>query len=213
MSTETLLLAKLLGGDSKAVPYRPELAKQVGGIAPAILLQQVVFRWNGQGQKAFYKFKEPCNHHLYKEGDSWLEELGFSRREFDNAIKEIGFKNTQETTQDEAYQSGKPVVYWTAPDRVTYYTINLDALIEVLAQAYNVPLKYESDFTKSTDRALDQKNDSDFRRSEKENTPQIPVDDGTPSKLSFSGGYARCTNETPVTEYIEVQVTPFATSF
>ena len=172
--TKALLLAKLFGGDKESIPYRPRVAMIVGGVSNAILFQQIVYRWNGNEQKPFYKFKEPCAHHLYKEGDSWLEELGFSRREFDNGIAEIGIKKTKDVTLKDAIEQckeqRKPVIYWITPGRVTFYTIVLDAMYAVLSAAYDMPLKYDLHVTKSAEVTLDLKPEIDFTRSEKENT-------------------------------------------
>jgi len=108
MDTEsTTLLARLFGNDGRTIPYRPEVAKVVGGIGAAILLQQIVYRANGNNFEAFYKFKEPCDHHLYRPGDSWTEELGFSRREFDNALSEIGVKHTAKVTMEQALETAQ----------------------------------------------------------------------------------------------------------
>jgi predicted RNA-binding Zn-ribbon protein involved in translation (DUF1610 family) len=212
MNIEAYLLAKLLGGDSTAIPYRPELAKAVGSISAAVLLQQMVFNWNRNGQKAFYKFKGPCEHRLCKDGDSWLEEIGFTRSEFDTALKKIAVKKTQGVSMEQAYQANMPIVYWTAPSRVTYYDINLDALFALIAKAYNVELKQDSCFTKSDIPALDQKQESRFTISENESTTEKPAS-GKPSKVSFVGGSAVRISEAEVLDYIEVELTPWATTF
>lgn len=109
------------------IPYRPEYTKLTGRVTAAILLQQIVFYWESC-QKPFYKFRAPCTHPLYVEGDSWVECLGFSSAEFDTALKTIGSKVTTGTSKDELL-AGKEVtnlvIYWTDSGRVTYYELNV----------------------------------------------------------------------------------------
>lgn len=177
--TEQLLLAKMFGDDKKSIPYRPRIAKVVGSITAAILLQQVVYRWNGNGQKAFYKFKSPCPHTLYQEDDSWTEELGFSKAEFDCAIKKIGIKKRGDNTTHDEYlaecrEQQKPVFYWITAGRVTYYNIILDVLVQILAKAYDISLtlNQQSESTKINKVDLLVNQESGFIRSEKENTSE-----------------------------------------
>lgn len=117
--------------DNNILIYRPEFTKVTGSVTSAILLQQIIYRL--QDAESFYKFKEPCKHALYKEGDSWIEELGFTRREFDTALEKLkGLKlvNTQ-----------------TTMDRITYYSLNKDIFNLLFSELY---LNDERGFTKST---------------------------------------------------------------
>lgn len=67
--------------------------------------------WFKLKPKGFYKFLEPCKHPLYKVGDSWAEELGLSRRQFNKIFDEIGiryksktaFKNEPDPFKGQAY--------------------------------------------------------------------------------------------------------------
>jgi len=47
---------------------------------------------NPKYKEGFYKFVEPCAHPLYREGDSWSEELGISRKIFAKAFDLIGVR-------------------------------------------------------------------------------------------------------------------------
>jgi hypothetical protein len=147
MNHELAIIAGLFGGDRGIIPYRAKIAKIIG-ITGAILLQQIVYWWEISDHKPFYKFKQKCTHKLYREGDSWCEELAFTRREFDNAIARIGTRKTSKITMADAIQEGKPVIYWTDRGRVTHYTVNPTALLKMLEAAY--PLKYENASSKST---------------------------------------------------------------
>jgi hypothetical protein len=92
-SSENPIL-NLLDEDSYTISYRPAFARLAGSVTAGILLQQVFYRWTRHGREPFYKFKEPCQHKDYQPGDSWCEELAFTRREFDGANSEIGTKVT-----------------------------------------------------------------------------------------------------------------------
>ena len=61
------------------VPYIKELRQLSGSVTASILMQQLDY-WFEKKPGGFYKFLEPCeNNELYKTGDSWTEELGFSK--------------------------------------------------------------------------------------------------------------------------------------
>lgn len=122
--------------DKDILIYRPEFNKITGSVTASILLQQIIYRL--QDNDRFFKFKEPCNHELYQEGDSWCEELGFTRKEFDNSLeklKSLGIVKTQITMS-----------------RLTYYSVNIDVFNTLFSVLY---LKHQTDFTKSTKGTLD----------------------------------------------------------
>ena len=121
-------IRKLLDRTGRVIPYRPELARFAGSVHAAILLQQIVFRWIWNDCLPFFKFKEPCNHKLYRKGDSWTEELAFTRREFDSALRLIATRRQSEDAMEEALAAGKPVITWRTGDNRPYYTVNLEAL-------------------------------------------------------------------------------------
>lgn len=123
---------EMLAEDNSRVSYRPRFAKATGTVTSALLLQQIFHWWKSSGFKPFYKFKEPCKHRLYKPGDSWLEELGFSRREFDSALNSIAQKVNAETPRDPE----KLVWYWIDSDRVTHYELNYDGFAKFVKSLY-----------------------------------------------------------------------------
>ena len=95
-------ILKILADDPNLTIYRPSLRQLTGSVTSAILFNQILYRWKKKKGKSFYKFKVPPKKREgetgeqylervkpYKEGDSWCEELGFSRSEFDNAIKKM----------------------------------------------------------------------------------------------------------------------------
>lgn len=127
----------IISQDQHIILYRPEFNQITGSVTASILLQQIIYRYTRNDRQPFYKFKEPCNHKLYTNGDSWTEELGFTKKEFDGAIKKIGFKRTSKTQNVE--NTTKPIEYWTDLNRVTYYKINEDVLEPMLKKIYEEP--------------------------------------------------------------------------
>lgn len=113
---------KTLAADKNVITFRPELKRVIKNTNATILLQQIMYWWDKQGGKPFYKFIEPCGHEKYTEGDSWSEELCFTKREFQGAfeiLKELGLV------------SSKPNI-----SRITYYTLNVEKLEAILDEIY-----------------------------------------------------------------------------
>lgn len=135
-------LRNITNDDRNAITYRPRWRSETGSVLATILLQQISYRFEKNQDKPFYKFKEPCGHDLYREGDSWIEELGFSRTEFDTAIEKIGQKISRKTPRD----PNKLVWYWITPERVTWYELNVAAYETMLERIY---VNQESCVTKS----------------------------------------------------------------
>ena len=134
------LLHDLRESDGKTIPYRAELARATGGVTSALLLQQVIFWWQVSEGRPFFKFKEPCcKHPAYRPGDSWTEELGFSRREFDAARGRIATRRRSGMSWEQACAEGRPVIYWATPGRMTFYAINPVALAALLEAALTPP--------------------------------------------------------------------------
>ena len=137
----------LLADDQSMVTYRPNLRKITGSVTATILLQQILFRWKGQGKKPFYKFKEPCDHEKYKEGDSWAEELGFSRKEFDVALKKIGYKIGKNKSFKDKEKNEAFVWFRTDSNRMTWYEVNEPALLKAINELYRVTTKRDVSYS------------------------------------------------------------------
>jgi len=120
----------LIADDTRQVSYRPRWNSFTGSIAATILLQQVIYRWVHHGRTPFYKFNEPCQHPAYRDGDSWSEELGFTRRELETARNKIA-AYTQGDLDKKALVS-----YWRDADRKTWYALNEQAVIKELLKIY-----------------------------------------------------------------------------
>lgn len=116
---------ELLTSDSPVIPYRPKLCKLIGDVKAAILLEQIVYWWEKQGCKSFYKFTSPplSDHPKYRVGDSWTEELNFSESEFNTARRKIAAKVFKGSSKAELLETHY-VLYWTDRYRVTHYQLN-----------------------------------------------------------------------------------------
>lgn len=117
------------------IPYYPELGKKLGGITPAILMRQLEYWFDKNKYKNFYKFLEPCDNGSYKNGDSWVEEIGISKAEFRNAFSKIGivYKSKKEFKEAEDKFQGKPYCsYIDRMERRTYYIRNHEKVKEIL---------------------------------------------------------------------------------
>jgi hypothetical protein len=128
---------EILAGDRTLITYRPKLNQLTGSVTATILLQQIMHWWV-QMRRSFYKFKEPCAHPDYRVGDSWTEELGFTKYEFDGALQKIGVKVTRKCGREEALKNGL-VIYWTDMDRRTWYEVNEPLLRQKLIELYSGP--------------------------------------------------------------------------
>ncbi len=126
----------MIGTDRNIIPYRPELRKIAGTINATILLQQMIYYCSGSKDNKFYKFRAPCSHENYRDGDSWTEKLGFSLDEFDSALSKIGFKlgNCKSKLSKEVAL----VHYYTDKQRYTWYSVNMEQLEKQLSSLYLV---------------------------------------------------------------------------
>jgi hypothetical protein len=152
-------ILELLKEDKRVIAYRPKLSELFDSVTAAIALQEMIYWSSKKDGKPFYKFKEPCEHKLYVEGQSWCEELAFGRTEFDNALRIFGTKITKGVSKTDAlayedWPDRKPkeshksylkrvknalkylVIYWTDSSRVTWYQVNEGLLGKVVNLLY-----------------------------------------------------------------------------
>ncbi len=171
----TQILLNNLDSDNNRISYRRDWNKITGSVTATILLQQVYYWYKINDFKPFYKFKcAPSKpHKLYNpdKPDDWCSELGFTEREFDGALKRIGFKYTQKTKNQKHSQL---VEFWTDSSRVTHYKLNMVNFLCALMDLYltnnlsvtkttksdlanlqnDIYETYKLDFTKSTKSSL-----------------------------------------------------------
>lgn len=120
----------------KHLKYYPELNKLTGSVNATIVLLQLEYWFAKCGGGRFYKFLEACEHERYKPGDSWTEELGFTKCEFRGAFSKIGkvyksknaFKASKDIFEGKCYAS-----YYDRTKGLTYYIRNDEALAELFA--------------------------------------------------------------------------------
>jgi hypothetical protein len=132
-------------------PYRGDLKRLTGSIAAAILLEKIVY-FAQMRNAAFYKFAAPCTHQLYRAGDSWQEEVEFTRSEFETALKKIATKITRGASKKEIeavvepvwgkngrlMNADKLVIYFTDSNRVTWFKLNFALLKNALDEQQQV---------------------------------------------------------------------------
>lgn len=83
---------------TSGIPYRKELREYAGSVTGSLLMQQLDY-WFAHHPDGFYKFLDPTpNNVRYSEGDSWTEELGFSKAEFRTAFDQIGVRYLSKST-------------------------------------------------------------------------------------------------------------------
>ncbi len=129
-------LLALIAEDKDLVTYRPRLNKITGSVNGTILLQQVIYWWYKSKRRPFYKFFAPCNHPAYREGDSWQEELGFSRWEMEGALKKIAANIKKGESKDKALQTAF-VLFWTDGQRKTWFELNEDLVRRKIMELYS----------------------------------------------------------------------------
>ena len=113
-------LVKALAIGLKAKLYFKEFNKITGSVHCSLFLGQLIYWADKNDYKPFYKFRQPCQHELYREGDSWVEELDFEIRMIDKCVKtlkELGILETKTTIQ-----------------RVTFYELKIEKLNDILSK-------------------------------------------------------------------------------
>lgn len=133
---------KIILDDKRIISYRPKLNTETGSVSATILLGQIMY-WAEHCGNPFWKFMQPCEHHQYKQGDSWMEELGFTRTEMETAFKRIGRRVNKKTKPDK----NAFVWYWTDMNRLTWYMVNWDRVNRAVENVYGSVMQ-ESCITK-----------------------------------------------------------------
>jgi hypothetical protein len=109
----------------------------VKSVTDCLLMQQLDY-WFAKYPDGFYKFLSPCDHALYKDGDSWTEELFLSDKEFRTAFEHLGtvYKSKSDfIKQDDPFQGRYYCSYYDRITKKTYYFRNhqkVDNELEIL---------------------------------------------------------------------------------
>jgi hypothetical protein len=131
---------RLIAEDKEKISYRPTLRKIGKSISGTILLAQI-FYWDKKtaekGKDSFYKFIEPCEHPKYNKGDSWCEELNWTKKEFVGARDQFAIKITSKNKDSEEVKNAL-VTYKVDINRCTWWTVNRKKVNQVLEEAYTL---------------------------------------------------------------------------
>lgn len=130
----------------RRICYYPELAKITGSINAALMMAQLEFWFKVNGSKPFYKFLEPCGHELYREGDSWSEELGMTSSEIRSAFKRIGtiYKSKRAFVESQDVFKGKPYAsYYDRIRKTTYYLRNTEKVQQMMPKESSTAVCHE----------------------------------------------------------------------
>lgn len=132
--------------------YDPKLNEHTGGIEETIFFLQMLYWWNKM-EKPFYKFQSPCEHQLYKSGESWQEELGLSSHKL-KRCKNIVMSKLELRKTYSAIDL-KLILYWAGGNNMTFYFPNLvqmlmlpDEIKELLEKQFPNFRKWKTDFLK-----------------------------------------------------------------
>lgn len=127
---------------SRSIPYRMTYRLITGKVTASIFLQQVAYWWFKSNRKPFYKFRGPCSHKGYREGDSWTEELGFTVREVDGARNTLGVRCKKGDKKNDL-KAVNLIVYWMDSSHQTWYWLNEELFALALHLAYFQPKHLE----------------------------------------------------------------------
>ena len=115
-------MSNLLGQTTRAIPYNGFLRQVTKSVPSTILFQQLEYWFFKTGNEKFYKYLEPCETPTYKDGDSWVEELAFSKDEFRTAFDNIGIRYVSKKEFDKAEDKFAGLFYCSYTDRITGLT-------------------------------------------------------------------------------------------
>ena len=182
-----------------AIPYLPVLSFILGDVYATIFLQQAFYRFKSNQYRPFYKFISPCASRFYRSGDSWLEELAFTRRQIQRAIKKVSTrisatKRCQGQDKDlvlsdtvveldamgKMANSNALVLYWFTRDHKTWWIVNTPLLLDTLRIAQFTNARFVDQSLTETSSGLLHKTCSGFPHAEKTNRENH-------NKLSYIG--------------------------
>jgi len=115
----------LIAEERTSILYRPSFRQLTKSITGAIFLSQAIYWWVKNGRQPFYKFNNQCSHNLYKEGDSWCEELAFTKRELEG-LKKLSW--IVRTKGNEPMPKNCLIRFWVDNNNVTWWELNEEHL-------------------------------------------------------------------------------------
>lgn len=197
---------KILSITRGSIPYIKELRQIAGSVTASILMQQLDY-WFARYPDGFFKFLEPCSHSAYKDGDSWTEELGFSKDEFRAAFLKLGvhYKSKSKfTAVRDPFQGKLYCSYHDRPNGTVHYRRNhalVDRLLDQIQKGLTSEVARKSAIPISRDgqgRFTESGNPDFLLYTETTNKDYLPeitkyeegVSEKTPSATSFSEVFA-----------------------
>lgn len=131
--------------------YVPEVATKLNSKSAATFVNQVFFWWQQKNRKPFYKYQMPCGGFAYAIGDSWAEELSFTKSELRAVLEKVatkvsGKKEALEVLKKKDVKS--LVVYYIDKNRLGWYYFNEAYFIEFLGEAIDEREEYQMSLSK-----------------------------------------------------------------
>ncbi|MBA3285768.1 MAG: hypothetical protein H0U27_12015, partial [Nitrosopumilus sp.] len=118
------------------IKFDPRINK-ITGCQRATLILSTLEYWFEKKPDGFYKFIEPCSHRLYREGDSWTEQLGCDRKSFSSSFDKIAtrYKSCRAYEKaDDKFQGKMYASYYDRNTNQTYFIRNCELANKVLAE-------------------------------------------------------------------------------
>lgn len=127
------------------IKFDPRI-NQLTGCQRATLILSSLEYWFTKKHDGFYKFMEPCSHKLYREGDSFVECLGVSRKSFWRSFKSIGIKYNSRTDFEDSTDKFQGKMYASYYDRYSnrIFFIRNHEIVDNLLKPYIKPKKQPS---------------------------------------------------------------------
>lgn len=125
------------------VSYRADIAHRYGSVYAGILVPCLEWYF-AQKPDGFYKFLGPCSHPMYRPGDSWAEELAFSRHQFRVTFALIGmaYPSIGEYKAAPDPFNGRPYAsYYDRGTGLTIYIRNAPVAEGILGKSITKPQK------------------------------------------------------------------------
>jgi len=123
-------------------PFHPDIVPIAGSVYSALIWQQIE-NWSLSHPHGFYKFlnKPKQFHSKYRAGDSWVEEMHFTEKEFRTAFDKIGVRHASKkayhSSDNKFMRNGKELFFCSYYDKIhhmTYYFRNGDLIDKTLAE-------------------------------------------------------------------------------
>ena len=129
------------------IKYNSNIANEFGNVKTSVIIDRLEY-WFSKSENSFYKFLEPCEHVLYRVGDSWLEETGIKRKSFKRVFQLFGTwynSKSEFLKQDDPFKGKMYLAYYDRKLNRTFFVRNHE-LVNSFFQ--NIKNKYFSKNTK-----------------------------------------------------------------